>query len=404
MTVTAPVLAQKGGKKIYVAHVNNSDTTITKRDRDEITYQAKNTINNLKELLDLITSTVPNETELDKAIKDSYLFSAETNSPQIFYNDAIIVEDDVDPRHISSENTADLPVDRYLKNLALFYAKSDQSTITFTPALTTTLIEGKAYPYIKAFFASTFTGKYNDPSNQTNAPYQTLQRVAELRVEKINGKWRTFVTRLGFLRPGEGLTTNETAPVITPGKGPAKPITGKTYLYRSTGNAADSVAAKWDKNWLTVVRSTTSKIPLGSYQYRRVDNTSQAFVSITLTNNDKLLTFRQTNGSFLAFGQTVPSRRLIAWVQIIAGTAALGASYIGYSSLQRSYNDYKSRLTALSDEFSIWQTLSQQAGDAPAAVMAFGNYARPGIYVVYGGGLVGSGLIISGIRQLVRSR
>jgi hypothetical protein len=398
-----PVLAQKGVKKIYVAHVNDSDTTITKLERDEITFQAKSTIKNLEELLVLITSTIPTENQLDKSIKESYLIAPPPNSSQIFYNDGIVIEDDIDPRHTSSQTAADLPVDRYLRNLALFYSKSDEETIKFSQVITSTLIEGKDFHYVKVFFTSTFTGKYTAPNNQTDVTYRPLQRVAELRVEKIDGKWRTFIVRLGFPKPGEGLTISETKPVISPGRAPAKPVTGKLFLYRSKDNASDSISAKWDKNWLTVVHSTTDKIPLGSYQYRKIDNTSQAFVSITLTEKDRKLAFRQTNGTRLGFERLVPSRRLIAWLQIVAGTAALGASYVGYSSLQRSYNDYTSKLTSLNAEYAVWQTLSQQPGDSPAKPMSFTSYAQPGIYGVYGGGLVGSGLIVNGIRQLLKS-
>ncbi|MFD2570171.1 hypothetical protein ACFSUS_05965 [Spirosoma soli] len=396
--VSTPVLAQKGAKKIYVARVNNSDTTITGRDRNEITFQAKNTIKNLEELLGLIV-TVTSEAELDKAIKDSYL----PNENQIFYNDGVVVEDDIDPTHTSSKNTADLPVDRYLKNLLIFYSKSDTSTIKFSRIITSSLIEGKAYLYVKVFFTSTFNGKYNDQTNnQINVAYQPVQRVAELRTEKVNGKWRTLIVRLGFPQPDESLT-NETKPVISNNSIPKQPIKGKLYSYRSTDNASDSITARWDKSWLNVVRSTTDKVPVGFYQYRKIDNTSQAYVSITLTNKDRLLAFRQANGSKLAFGQVVSSNRLLAWIQIIAGTAALGASYVGYSSLQSSHNAYSDRLTALNSEYAIWQTLTQQPGGSSAPPMTFNSYAQPGIYAVYGGGLVGSGLIINGIRQLIRA-
>ncbi|QJW90786.1 hypothetical protein HNV11_16070 [Spirosoma taeanense] len=399
ITIGTPVLGQNGAKKIYVAQVNNSDTTITKRDRDEITFQAKTTINNLKELLELVTSTIPSEAELDKAIKDSYL----PNSNQLFYNDAIVIEDDIDPKHTSSTNTADLPVDRYLKNLAIYYSKSDTSTIKFSPALITTLIEGKSYPYIKAFFTSTFSGKYIDPQNsQSDSYYQTVQRVAELRVQKIDGKWRTYIVRLGFLQPGEGLTS-ETKSVVVTTTGPAKPIASKLVLYRSSNTGKDSVTVKWDNRWLNVVRSTTEQVPVGFYQYRKIDNTSQAFVSITLSNSDQNLAFRAPNGSISTFSKIAPTRRLTALLQIIAGTAALGASYAGYSWLQRNYNDYTSQLTSLNAEYAIWKTLSQQPGESPAASMPFNNYAQPGIYAVYGGGIVGSGLVLNGIRQLLKA-
>ncbi|GAB3644288.1 hypothetical protein [Spirosoma arcticum] len=394
-----PVLAQKNVKKIYVARVNNSDTTITRRDRDEITFQAKSTITNLLELLSLLTSTIPNEPERDKIIKDSYL----PNSAQIFYNDAVVIEDDINPTRVISKNTTDLSVDRYLKNLVIFYSKADTSTIKFTRVVTSSLIEGKSYLYVKVFFTSVFSGKYNDQNNnQVDVSYQPVQRVAELRAEKAGGRWRTFIVRLGFLQPDERLT-NETKPVISNNSGPKQPIKGKLFLYRSTGNTSDSVAAKWDKNWLNIVRSTTDNIPVGFYQHRKIDNTSQAYVSITLTNKDRLLAFRQPNGSILAFGQVVSSNRLLAWLQIATGVVALGASYAGYNSLQNSYKVYSDRITTLNSEYAIWQTLTQQPGGNPAIPMTFGSYAKPGIYAVYGGGVSGSALLVNGIRQLVRA-
>jgi hypothetical protein len=396
--VGTPVMAQKGVKKIYVAHVNNSDTTITKLERDEITFQAKEKIVTFQKVLNTIVADRSLESEREFIIKNSFL----PGENQIFYNDKAQVEDDIDPTHISSKTSEYLQIENYLKDLALFFSKSDSTDlqpIAFTRIITSTLIEGQQRKSIKVFFLSTFKGKHK----QIDDSYQPLQRVAELQVEKINGKWRTFIVRLGFLQPGEGLTTSETKPVISPGRTPAKPVTGKVFRYRSLDNRTDSISAKWNKNWLTVIRSTTDKVPLGSYQYRKIDNTSQAFVSITLTNNDKLLAFRQTNGSSLAFDQVVPSRRLVAWLQIIAGTAALGASYVGYSSLQRSYNDYTGKLTSLNAEYAVWQTLSQQPGDSPAKPMSFTSYAQPGIYGVYGGGVVGCGLIINGIRQLLRA-
>lgn len=394
-----PVLAQKNAKKIYVARVNNSDTTITRRDRDEITFQAKGTVGNLLELLSLLSSTVPNEPERDKIIKDSYL----PNSVQVFYNDAVVIEDDINPIHTSSKSTTDLPVDRYLRNLVIFYSKADTSTIKFTRIVTSSLIEGKSYLYVKVFFTSAFGGKYNDQSsNQVDMTYQPVPRVAELRAEKVEGKWRTFIVRVGFLQPGESLAT-EKKPVISNNSGPKQPVSGKLFLYRSINNAVDTVAAKWDKHWLQVVRSSTDLLPAGFYQYRKIDNTSQAYVSITLTNKDQLLSFRQSNGSIIGFGQVVKSGRLLAWLQIATGVVALGASYAGYNSLQNSYKVYSDQLTTLNSEYAIWQTLTQQPGGAPATPIAFNSYAKPGIYAVYGGGVAGSALLVNGIRQLMKA-
>ncbi|GAB3695374.1 hypothetical protein GCM10027592_17520 [Spirosoma flavus] len=405
LLVDIPVLAQKG-VKIYTARVNSDQKKgpITKRDRDEITFQAKDKIANLETLLGLLSSTDITESERNSVIRNSYL----PNQNQLFYNDAIIIEDDIDPKHVNADNTADLKVERYLRDLDLFYTKSANPTIKFSQIVSSAVVEGKEYPYIKVFFTSVFTGKHN----QFNTPYKPLQRVAELRADKVDGKWRTFIIRLGFLRPGEGLTVLS-APVITQDFRAKPHIRGNELLFKSTENT-DSVTVRWDKRWLNVIQSSTQALPLGFFQRSSEGAVSQEKISIMLTNDDQRLTFRRIDGTVLTFLQTSLSTdeererlkhkyKTLGWLQIVTGTFALGAGYAGYHSLQQSHSDYINRLSALNNEYAIWQTLSQQPAGSPATPMTFTNYAQPGIYAVYGSGIIGSGLLINGIRHLLKA-
>ena len=398
----APLLAQKNDRKVYTAKVgSDKPSPTTKRDKDEVTFQAKNKINSFLDLLGTLTTSGLTELERNSIIQNSYL----PNQDQIFFNDEIIIEDDIDPRHISAETTTDLKVERYLRDMDLFYSKTDTArTISFTRIITSPVLEGKDYPYIKAFFTSTFRGKHS----QFDVPYRSTQRVAELRAEKIDGKWRTYITRLGFLRPGEGLT--ELSKPIISESGPKQPITGRETVFQRTGNSPDSIRAKWGKRWLNVVRSSTDLLPNGFYQRSSSgSSTGQNRVSILLTNKDQRLTFTRIDGSTMVFNDPKGSDRLkrryqrLGWLQIIAGTAALGASYVGYSSLQRSYESYTDQLTTVNAEYAIWQTLTQQPGGNPVTSMPFNSYARPGIYAVYGGAVTGGGLLINGIRYLLKA-
>ena len=405
LLVETSALAQNDPGKIYTAKVNSGKSgPVTKRDKDEIIFQAKNKIDNFANLLNALTTNGLSESERNSITQNSYL----PNQDQIFFNDAIVIEDDVDPKHTASDKTADLKVDRYLRDLDLFYVKSDSATIKFTRIITSPVLEGKEYPYLKVFFTSTFTGKHS----QFTIPYQSVQRVAELRADKVDGKWRTFITRLGFIRPGEGLT-DLSEPVIEQDFSSKPRIRSDDFLFKSTGNTFDSITIRWDQHWLNVVQSSTKIVPLGFFQRSSTSTTGQDRLSIKLVDNDKLLTFRRIDGTSLTFRQALSVdylRKLKrkytvrGWLQIIAGTVALGTSYAGYSSLHQSYDAYSSRLNALSAEYAIWQTLSQQAGDAPAAPMSFISYAQPGIYAVYGVGVAGSGLLINGIRQLLKAR
>ena len=405
MLVWKPVLAQQNNRKIYIAKVGNTSVSkLSKRDKDEITFQAKSRISELAGLFEVLTTDSLAESVLTSVIQNSYL----PNQNQIFFNDAIVIEDDINPKHTSSENTADLKVDRYLRDMSLFYSKSDVPTITFSRIIASSIQDGKDYPYVKIFFGSAFTGKYNQSDTLT---YQPTQRVAELRADKIDGKWRTTITRLGFVRPGEGLT-ELSQPVLEQAGVPTQRIKGESFLYRSAESNPDSVTIKLDSRWLNILSSSTLSVPLGTYQRSKVDKTGQEYVGVALMNNDQQLTFRRIDGSTVLFNQ-IPSPiyitklkhkyQLRGWLQVVVGVAALGASYAGYSSLQNSYNDYTSRVNATNGEYAIWQTLTQQPGGSTAVPMSFGQYSQPGIYAVYGGGAFGSALLINGIRSLMKA-
>ena len=401
--VNAPLFAQKKSAKTYVADVGVTDSVQTKRRNDEIKFQAKNQVNNLLELLRIVASGDLTESERSSVIQNSYL----PNPNKIFNSDGVVIEDDVNPKHTSYESTADLLVDRYLRDIDLFYSKADTPTIAFTQLITSPVLQGKDYLYIKVFFTSTFLGKH---SQFDSIQYKPVQRVAELRAEAVEGKWRAFITRLAFLQPGETLSQLDT-PVISKETGPKRPIDTKLVNFRRIGTLADSVTARWDAQWLNVINSSTKVIPVGFYQFRSSGISNDHSVSITLTKDDKQLTFRQINGTTLDFKQTGlkddPKHwrryRLLGWSQIAAGVLALGASYATYSAIRSDYNTYTSRLNSLNAEYAIWRTLTQQPGDNPTVPMSFTSYASPGIYAVYGGGAAGSGLLINGIRYLLKA-
>jgi hypothetical protein len=402
--VTAPLFAQKRSAKLYVADIGVTDSAQTKRRNDEIKFQAKTQVNNLLELLLLLTSGDLTESQRTSVIQNSYL----PNSNQIFYSDGVIVEDDIDPKHTAYNNTADFLVDRYLRNLGLFYSKSDTATtptIAFTQQITSPVMQGKEYMFIKVFFTSTFLGKHNQFDS---VAYKPVQRVAELRVEAVEGKWRTFITRLAFLQPDETLSQLE-SPVISKESGPKRPIDAQSFTFRRAGTPADSLTIKWDTQWLNVIHSSTKKIPVGFYQFRNTGITNDHSVSISLTNKDEHLTFQQANKAKLEFDKAgvihTPVKgpknyRIWGWIQIATGALAMGASYATYSTIRSDYNAYTSRLNTLNSEYAIWQTLTQQPGDSPAAPMPFNQYANPGIYASYGGTVLGGALIMNGIRLL----
>ncbi|GAB3571756.1 hypothetical protein GCM10027578_30570 [Spirosoma luteolum] len=423
-----PLAAQNVASKFYIAKVVKDTNNLPKRDRDEIAFQARTTIANLESLLTSITDSSNGESEVTQIMQNSYNISQN----QLFYNDAIIVEDDINPAHRSATNTADLPVDRYLNDLNLFYGKSSTKTIAFSKQITSSVMRstgnGNGYFYVKVFFTSTFRGKRID----SDSLYQPVDRVAELRADKSSGKWRTYITRLAFPQPGEGLT-EVAKPILIPlaDKKPIK-LKANTTLFRRSDGLADSLTVKWNSRHLIIDQSSTYSIPAGTYLRSSVASTDQEHVTIELTNYDQHLIFTRVDNQQLPFDKVGPSKAVVskkngssalpspmipvvdatkraarmrtrAWIEILMGTAALGASYAGYSQLKGTYNTYTAKLTVLNAEYAVWQTLTQQPGAAPATPVSFNAYAQPGIYGVYGGATLGGGLLIDGIRLLIRA-
>jgi hypothetical protein len=404
----AAASAQPRPAKLYVADVKDVDEpnpAENKRRNEEIEFQAKKQVrDNLPDILNSITFDGTTETQINAAIENSYLPGSTT---QIFENDQVRVEDDIDPGYTkSSDAIPSLVIGTYLRNLDLFYIKSGTPSIKIDQIIPSSVIKGEAYLYIKVFFRQTFGGKYR---NDTLLSYRPVNRVAELKAVPLDkGKWRTYITAIRFARPGEGLDILN-KPTIAPSNDP-EPIDAKLVRFVKADSPNDSLAVRWDDKRLQIAAASLPTVPVGFYQ-RSLRVTGNA-VGIVLNKSDQRLTFRRVDGSELVFNavlvpedykKLIRGQRRLGWFQVAAGLLALGGSYAGYSSLRTAYNQYTARLASLTDEYAVWQSLSQQPIDQSVGAISFSRYAQPGIYGVYGGGAVGSALLLNGIRHLLKA-
>ncbi len=268
------------------------------KDKSEVRFLAKKRIeSDLQGLYNTLTFDDVGEFERELVIKNSYLSS--TN--QVFYNDDVLIEDDIDPKHLNANDPATVKnwrVGDYLKELDLRYAKTTSETIRFSN-LQASIPERKGDHYeVRMFYTSKFGGIYMLKSNgKTTRLYydQSTSRVATLRADKIDGKWQVLITQILFLRPTE--TLNKPAPAVvavmptvaaaTPPASP-KPETprketaasnaklpaanpgnlavggAEQEFYQPTDNAP--VWFKWDLKAMQVVRSESAQIPAGFFR------------------------------------------------------------------------------------------------------------------------------------------
>jgi hypothetical protein len=102
--------------------------TLSRKDADEIRVLARERVKGLNDLLNAIANEDLSNYERRYLMMNSYMPS----NDQIFVNDGVIVEDDVDPKHKASAPGLDTPIEKYLSNFDLFYAKTETNTIEFT--------------------------------------------------------------------------------------------------------------------------------------------------------------------------------------------------------------------------------------------------------------------------------
>ncbi|GAB4002233.1 hypothetical protein GCM10028807_60440 [Spirosoma daeguense] len=279
---------------------------ITDKDRGNIKFAARTKLKALNtELLNALTDPNMDRLDVDELIKTSY----EPGPNQIFDNSSVIIEDDIDPNHISHEKTSDSPVAKYLNDLYLFYPKransKDQPTIIFSNLQDSDVQQSGNMMYLKIFFRSDFKGQHT----KIDKPYQPAERVAEMKVTKVNNKWTVFITRLAFARPGEGL--------IPLAEGDGKPtiptnltISGPEVVFQQPDDR-QNVTLKFNKVWLEVTKSETSELPTGFYKRQDKAYVYDRLNSIEFEKNNTRFVFHKGQ-NFKAYERQLSEKELAA--------------------------------------------------------------------------------------------
>jgi serine/threonine protein kinase len=179
-----------------LALTDKDNNNITAKARRMLTYSKEETFG-LNSLMNYIASDRWERDELDLLISQSY----SPGTSKIFDNRKIIIEDDINPTHTSASKTEDLTLDVYLTNLNLYYSKwgsNGKPSISFTDIKPMPVQQNGNSIYIKVYFKSTFQGHYINRINPNSPPYETTERVIEMRAEKPGRYWQLYITRIGF--------------------------------------------------------------------------------------------------------------------------------------------------------------------------------------------------------------
>ena len=500
---------------------------LTESDKREIKEQAKKRIG--KELAEKINNLVVDfntESDIKLLILNSYL--PNSADQQLFVNDDVILEDDIDPAHTGPAANMDKPVRQYLNDLVTFYPKNPDperpSFLVTNVRVVDPTPDSPTSALINVFYNSAFKG--NDKKGHS---YQTVSRVATLQATKIDRKWEVFIRQIIFERRGAGLaqtaiTTPSVSTVAAVTAPPPIDIREPTELFRQEDYEFNATI-RYNKQALDVVKSESPRLPLG--QYRRRDDGAYELTGNRIVFGDKnKFTFTNRDRETLGFVRVEPAkvvtpgylpptegpqlrktepastttvspvvaletpklvkpepimevpkpplpvvekpvvaevkpvlvepkpvvidkpapppvlaqapapklpkpvvqkpvamsvspdlkksisneqRRIVAgmrlrgWLQVVSGLAALGGSYVVYSGIKKEYDTYETRFNALNTDYLIYRDLTQRPVPPAPEPMSITTYGAPAIYGVYGGGVIGLGLTVNGIRTLFKA-
>ena len=135
--------------------------------------------------------------------EDFVLFAVE-GGRKIFYNSRTTVQPDLDPELPPGQeyNFRDVQeIQDYLTDFRTFYPRTTRRTVSIKDPLVSEIrfSEALGYFYMKIKYTSIFAGKHT--TKQIAFPRRT--RVAQFRIEKIQGDWKSYITSLRFFNPSD---------------------------------------------------------------------------------------------------------------------------------------------------------------------------------------------------------
>jgi hypothetical protein len=166
---------------------------LEKKEIEEIKYLARKKVGtDLIDLLNTLAFEDISEFDRKQLIENSFL----PNPNQVFFDESVIIENDLDGTPAGKIKAADLNVERYLKNFDLYYQKKAEPTIHTTSLFASDIKRGKEHWYVQVFFQIIYKSQHTK-----GKPFEPMWRVAELRADKIEKQWVTLISRIGFFNP-----------------------------------------------------------------------------------------------------------------------------------------------------------------------------------------------------------
>lgn len=160
---------------------------------------------------------------------------------QLFLNENVLVEDDIDPAHTDTSDPKNIVsrfVGVYLHGFALRTVPNAAESVRFTAIKAGPVEWNNRRWEVQVTFTSLFGGTYKP----TGTAYKPVDRIATLWADKSSGKWALQITQLAFVRGQATATPQPAITAQTPGSGQNQSAAfyDPTAIANEGANAANS--------------------------------------------------------------------------------------------------------------------------------------------------------------------
>jgi tetratricopeptide (TPR) repeat protein len=167
--------------------------SISEKDASAIVDHAKKLVNEYAVLLNTIVTGTDMETaDMDLLIQNSF---SQAYKSRCFFDSTATLDDDIKPKSRTAKHIIQPVVRDYLEDIHNFYVKSDTNAV-FIKNVSTSRVKRASYLYIKVYFDYLIKSKSIIPDAP---PYEMTQKVAEMRAERVENKWHTWIVNVHFI-------------------------------------------------------------------------------------------------------------------------------------------------------------------------------------------------------------
>ncbi len=159
---------------------------------------------------------------------------------QLFLNENVLVEDDIDPAHTDPgdpRNIVSRFVGVYLNGFVLRSVPNSAESVRFSAIKAGPVEWNNRRWEVQVTFTSLFGGTYKP----TGTPYKPVERVATLWTDKSSGKWALQITQLAFVR-GQSAASPQPA-ISTQTTGAGQPQTSAFFDPTAIGKSGSPATA-----------------------------------------------------------------------------------------------------------------------------------------------------------------